>query len=106
MYNNPSFRPPFPRRMLQPDIELLMEQCWSQKPQNRPNIQEILRVLGKHTKQGKNRSYVDTIMRRLEKYAGDLEDQAAERTESLVEEKMRSEELLRNILPRLDEVFR
>lgn len=43
---------------------------------------------------------VDTLIKRLEEYASNLEDVVEERTLELIEEKKKSEMLLYQILPR------
>lgn len=50
---------------------------------------------------GKEETLMDTLLHRMEQYASNLEEIVEERTQQLIIEKKKSEELLYQILPRL-----
>ncbi|XP_055329521.1 atrial natriuretic peptide receptor 1-like isoform X2 [Paramacrobiotus metropolitanus] len=96
---SPPIRPPVPRAACSADLFVLMENCWSEFPVNRPTFQKIkdtVRRLSGYA--GGN--LVDHLLKRMEKYASDLEEQVAYKTQQFMEEKLRSEELLSQMLPK------
>lgn len=95
----PPFRPLIPKNIFPIELTTLMKTCWDSTPKSRPPAHEVCRSLIRISKQKKGRSYVETVLRRMETYAADLEFQVAERTRLFLEEKCRSEDLLRSVLP-------
>ncbi|CAL1542361.1 unnamed protein product, partial [Lymnaea stagnalis] len=96
--------PPFrPAVTAPPDLiplETLMKQCWDENPQRRPSLNRISRVLhGLMIKINKSGSLLDNLLQRLEKYSSNLEKIVDEKVDELKQEKQKSEELLRQMLP-------
>ena len=76
-----------------------MERCWEELPLERPTFQKIKDRLRKVVGQiGKN--IVDMLLKRMEQYALDLEQRVAMQTQQYMDEKERSEQLLRQLLPK------
>ncbi|ESO05547.1 hypothetical protein HELRODRAFT_77371 [Helobdella robusta] len=81
-----------------PAILNLVTQCWDEDPNVRPSFDVIEKTVKKfHT--GKNDSIVDSMLKKLEKYANNLEMIVEQRTEELVEEKRKTDLLLNSMLP-------
>ncbi|XP_077992088.1 atrial natriuretic peptide receptor 2-like [Glandiceps talaboti] len=81
-----------------PKMMSLMERCWEEKPEDRPDfytVRQRLRGLNK----GKKRGLMDNMVLMLEKYTENLEGIVAERTSQLVEEKRKTDQLLFRMLP-------
>ncbi|XP_055329526.1 atrial natriuretic peptide receptor 1-like [Paramacrobiotus metropolitanus] len=95
----PPIRPPVPRAACSPDLFSLMENCWSEFPVSRPTFQKIAETVRKISGFAGN-NLVDHLLKRMEKYALDLEEQVAYKTQQFMEEKLRSEELLGQMLPK------
>lgn len=77
-----------------------MKDCWAENPDLRPDFHTIRSRL-KHMKDGKNRNIMDQMMEMMVKYAVNLEELVTERTRLLYEEKMKTEDLLHRMLPKL-----
>ena len=99
---NPPFRPAV---SCTPDLiplEDLMKACWDEKPENRPGLYEISstlnRIINSNSKHG---SLVDNLLQRLEKYSTNLEKIVEDKVDELRQEKHKSEELLRQMLPKM-----
>ncbi|XP_074044997.1 retinal guanylyl cyclase 2 [Macrotis lagotis] len=95
--------PPLYRPMVSPDqgppeCIKLMKLCWSENPEDRPNLDDIFSQF-KSINQGKKSSVADSMLRLLEKYSHDLEDLVQARTEELELEKQKTERLLSQMLP-------
>ncbi|GFS10962.1 guanylate cyclase [Elysia marginata] len=77
-----------------------MKQCWDEDPDARPTLYRVAGVLhnimSKYNKAG---SLVDNLLQRLEKYSSNLEKIVDEKVDELRQEKHKSEELLRQMLP-------
>ncbi|KAL5019922.1 hypothetical protein ScPMuIL_002814 [Solemya velum] len=84
----------------EPKVLRLMKICWEESHTKRPSFTEIRRQLrdAKWAISGGN--VVDTMMKRMEQYANNLEGLVEERTLAFLDEKRKSEELLYHILPR------
>ncbi|XP_069132003.1 atrial natriuretic peptide receptor 1-like [Argopecten irradians] len=97
--DEPLFRPIVPKDRGPPVLIDLLERCWAEVPEDRPDFHSITRSLRK-IMGAKHTNFVDMLLQRMEKYATNLEDIVEERTKQLLLEKKRSEELLHQILPR------
>ncbi|GAU87943.1 hypothetical protein RvY_00723-2 [Ramazzottius varieornatus] len=96
---DPPLRPRVPRVSCSNEVYALMENCWSEFPLERPSFGKIKSNLTKIVgKTGDN--IVDHLLKRMEEYASDLEQQVADKTAAFMEEKQRSEILLCQLLPR------
>ncbi|XP_057605430.1 guanylate cyclase D-like [Hippopotamus amphibius kiboko] len=95
--------PPLCRPLVSPDhgppeCIQLMEQCWEEAPEDRPNLDQICSQF-KSINQGKKTSVADSMLRMLEKHSQNLEDLIQERTEELELERQKTERLLSQMLP-------
>nr|XP_020666428.1 atrial natriuretic peptide receptor 1 isoform X1 [Pogona vitticeps] len=97
-----SERPPFrPSANLPPSLEdvvLLMQRCWAEDPQERPDFHHIKGMLQKFNRENSS-NLLDTLLSRMEQYANNLEELVEERTQAYLEEKHKAEALLYQILP-------
>lgn len=75
-----------------------MRDCWSEKPENRPDLRTLRRRL-ECMRQGSKHNIMDNMMAMMEKYANNLEGIVEQRTAQLVEEKKKTEVLLHRMLP-------
>lgn len=75
-----------------------IKECWAENPEARPDFATI-RTRLKRMKDGKHRNIMDQLMDMMVKYADNLEDLVEERTRLLIEEKMKTEDLLHRMLP-------
>ncbi|XP_033751983.1 atrial natriuretic peptide receptor 1-like [Pecten maximus] len=97
--DEPLFRPIIPKDRGPAELIDLLTRCWAEDPDDRPDFHSISRSLRK-IMGTKHSNFVDMLLQRMEKYATNLEDIVEERTQQLLVEKKRSEELLHQILPR------
>ncbi|ESO05549.1 hypothetical protein HELRODRAFT_77434 [Helobdella robusta] len=81
-----------------PAILNLIKQCWAQHPNLRPPF-DVIEKMVKAFHTGKTNSIVDSMLKKLEKYASNLEAIVEQRTEELIEEKKKTDVLLNSILP-------
>lgn len=93
-------RPPAPSDF-EIDGELLdlMEHCWAQSPEQRPNFNDIKRDVRKINSTSTSNNIMDNLLSRMERYANNLESLVEERTEDYLEEKRKCENLLYQLLP-------
>ncbi|XP_055357664.1 atrial natriuretic peptide receptor 1-like [Paramacrobiotus metropolitanus] len=79
----------------------VIEQCWSEDPKNRRDINSIrhdtLRALDM---KGRQRNLLDEIWDRLQAYAETLENEVAARTQAIVAERRKCDNLLQEMLPK------
>lgn len=96
-------------RLFRPHVNLLpretpqylvdtMRDCWSEKPENRPDLRTVRRRL-ECMRQGSKHNIMDNMMAMMEKYANNLEGIVEQRTAQLSEEKKKTEVLLHRMLP-------
>ncbi|CAD5226527.1 unnamed protein product [Bursaphelenchus okinawaensis] len=96
-------------RSVRPEIELaipdvnqgiihLLKDCWSETASQRPKI-ALIRSMLRAMSGGRNANLMDHVFGILEQHALNLEEEVADRTKELVEEKKRSDLLLHRMLP-------
>ncbi|XP_046555088.1 atrial natriuretic peptide receptor 1-like [Haliotis rubra] len=98
---NPPMRPSCEVPNSLTELHELMQSCWAEDPEGRPSFQSIRKDLKKILARfGESGNLLDSLLRRMELYANNLEKLVEEKTHELREEKKKSEELLYQILPR------
>ncbi|XP_018495299.2 atrial natriuretic peptide receptor 1-like [Galendromus occidentalis] len=96
----PPFRPEVSADECPQELLRLMKHCWAENPNDRPQISEIRHKIKKITKGMSSRNFFDNLLQRMEQYANNLESIVEEKTQSLIEEKKRTDELLYQLLPK------
>ena len=96
----PPFRPEVAPDECSKELLDLMHQCWSENPNSRPDFIQIKPKLRKITKGVSSRNFLDNLLARMEQYSSNLEQIVMEKTESLMEEKRKTDELLYQLLPK------
>uniref|UniRef100_A0AAF5HZK7 Guanylate cyclase n=1 Tax=Strongyloides stercoralis TaxID=6248 RepID=A0AAF5HZK7_STRER len=77
---------------------ILIKDCWREKPEDRPKINNVKRiVIAMRDKKKKN--LMDHVFSVLESYAITLRDEVNSRTEEVLEEQRKSDLLLKRMLP-------
>ncbi|CAB1437113.1 unnamed protein product [Pleuronectes platessa] len=76
----------------------LIKRCWSQNITLRPTFEQVRKMLDKMNPH--KVSPVDMMMNLMEKYSKHLEAIVAERTQDLLQEKQRTDQLLYSMLPK------
>lgn len=97
----PIFRPVVHKESCASGILHLMRSCWSEDPDDRPDISQIkaeMRILNRG--QNGEVNIMDNLLSRMEQYATNLESLVEQRTAAFMEEKKKSEELLYQVLPK------
>ncbi|KAJ0037017.1 hypothetical protein NL108_014351, partial [Boleophthalmus pectinirostris] len=94
----PYFRPSTDTRCHSEELTILMEGCWAEDPQERPDFGHIKIYMAKLNKEGST-SILNNLLSRMEQYANNLENLVEERTQAYLEEKRKAENLLYQILP-------
>ncbi|XP_071100737.1 atrial natriuretic peptide receptor 1-like [Haliotis cracherodii] len=95
------FRPEFNVPESLKPVKDLAIRCWSELPHHRPLMANVKRDINEIAVQmGANGSLMDSLLRRMEQYANNLEKLVDEKTLELKEEKKKTEDLLDQILPR------
>lgn len=93
--------------LFRPDVNLFqcpqyivdtMRDCWSEKPENRPDLPSIRSRL-EAMRKGAKHNIIDNMMDMMEMYTNNLEEIVQERTCQLEEEKKKTEVLLHRMLP-------
>ncbi|XP_049524933.1 atrial natriuretic peptide receptor 1 [Dermacentor silvarum] len=100
MGTTPPFRPEVSPDECPADMLRLMRACWAENPSDRPTIAEVRHAVKKITKGLSSKNFFDNLLQRMEQYANNLESLVEEKTQSLLEEKKRTDELLYQLLPR------
>ncbi|XP_061462231.1 atrial natriuretic peptide receptor 1 [Rhineura floridana] len=95
---HPPFRPSVNLPSNLEEVVHLMQRCWAEDPQERPDFHHIKGMLRKFDK-GNSCNLLDTLLSRMEQYANNLEELVEERTQAYLEEKRKAEALLYQILP-------
>ncbi|XP_055350923.1 atrial natriuretic peptide receptor 1-like [Paramacrobiotus metropolitanus] len=99
---NPSevpYRPAVETSTVSAEMVQLMEKCWAEDSRHRPKIGSIKQSLAAISGLKVGENFMELVVRKLRDYAETLEEQVADRTEELLAEKKKSEDLLRNMLP-------
>lgn len=94
----PYFRPTTDTRCHSEELTILMDGCWAEDPQERPDFGHIKIYMAKLNKEGST-SILNNLLSRMEQYANNLENLVEERTQAYLEEKRKAENLLYQILP-------
>ncbi|XP_041377423.1 uncharacterized protein LOC121389840 [Gigantopelta aegis] len=82
---------------IQPRMMSLLENAWNQDPKKRPTFKNLLRELNlMHPVKG---GFVDNLVNMLQNYSTELETLVAEKTRDLIAEKLKTEELVSQLLP-------
>ena len=93
-----SYRPYLPPHLCPAEWKRIIESCWAENAEDRPTFSGIISLL-KQMKIGVSASLVDNIILRLEEYTAVLENRVSEKTKELMNEKVKSEILLYELLP-------
>ena len=72
----------------------------SERPTDRPTFKIITDYLSHLPDFQKGSSYLDYVLQRMEQYSNQLEARVAETTQVLLEEKVKSDNLLGQMMPR------
>ena len=96
-------RPKIPKYLDMSEWAGLAERCWAESPEARPTFQKIMSML-RDLNEGRRINLVENMAARLEAHTRHLEDIVAERSQEVIQEKNRVENLLCELLPR--SVFR
>ncbi|XP_013168989.1 PREDICTED: guanylate cyclase 32E-like [Papilio xuthus] len=93
------FRPPLGGLAARPSVLAVLNACWSERPDRRPELRLVwLRLKDMHA--GMKTNTFDNMLAMMEKYASNLEALVEEKTDQLTQEKRRTDDLLNRILPR------
>ncbi|CAG2105323.1 unnamed protein product, partial [Medioppia subpectinata] len=96
----PPFRPEVAPDECSKELLNLMHECWSESANGRPDFLQIKVKLRRITQGITSRNFLDNLLKRMEQYSQNLERIVTEKTESVIEEKRKTEELLYQLLPR------
>ncbi|XP_052829450.1 atrial natriuretic peptide receptor 1 [Octopus bimaculoides] len=80
-------------------LKNLMEICWAEDPNQRPDFITIKSYLKSHTKEVTG-NIMDNVLKKMDRYTSNLETMVEQRTQALEEEKKKTENLLYQLLPR------
>ncbi|OQV18989.1 Atrial natriuretic peptide receptor 1 [Hypsibius exemplaris] len=94
----PPCRPKVPASACAPSMYELLQHCWEEEPEDRPTFAQLRDTLKKNRTGGK--SIVDHLLERMEEYSNELELEVARKTDQFKAEKARSDNLLKNMLPK------
>uniref|UniRef100_A0AAY4EF39 Guanylate cyclase n=1 Tax=Denticeps clupeoides TaxID=299321 RepID=A0AAY4EF39_9TELE len=94
----PYLRPMLCSQSHSEELGLLMQRCWSEDINERPDFHQIKVLLHKNNR-GYGSNILDNLLSRMEQYANNLEELVEERTQAYHEEKRKAEALLYQILP-------
>ncbi|GFU21411.1 atrial natriuretic peptide receptor 1 [Nephila pilipes] len=100
MGTTPPYRPEIAHDECPLDMLDLIKKCWDENPEARPNFSEIKHKLKKITKGMSSKNFLDNLLSRMEQYANDLESLVEEKTQSLYDEKKKTDELLYQMIPK------
>nr|XP_027204126.1 atrial natriuretic peptide receptor 1-like [Dermatophagoides pteronyssinus] len=96
----PPFRPEVAPDEASKELLTLMQECWDEYPNNRPDFAVIKHKLRRITKGISSKNFLDNLLNRMEQYSQNLERIVEEKTQTVIEEKQKTEELLYQLLPR------
>ncbi|XP_077977104.1 atrial natriuretic peptide receptor 1-like [Glandiceps talaboti] len=92
------FRPEVTLETCPSEMHKLMKECWDENPELRPDFVYIKRVI-RAAYPHRSTNIMDNMVGLLEKYANNLEEIVAERTNQLSQEKKKTDQLLYKMLP-------
>lgn len=98
-YNGEIYRPPIRELNCEDYIKRCMEECWHENPDTRPDFR-LINVKLREMQADLRSNIFDNMIVIMEKYAYNLEGLIQERTNQLVEEKKKTENLLLRMLPK------
>uniref|UniRef100_A0A0K0FVP1 Guanylate cyclase n=1 Tax=Strongyloides venezuelensis TaxID=75913 RepID=A0A0K0FVP1_STRVS len=87
-----------PNIEVNPGFIILIKDCWSESPKNRPPLKQIEKLLKAFNSSGP-KNLMDHVFKMLEEYALTLKDEVNERTKEIVEEQKKIDLLLQKMLP-------
>ena len=93
-------RPMVADNSLEPQMEIIMTQCWSESPAERMEFTTIRSELRRIYKDVGGSNILENLLTGMEKNAQNLEILVEERTQDYLEEKRRCEDLLYELLPK------
>lgn len=96
-------RPYIPNYVLQdidPKLIELLRTCWAETPASRPTLAQVRNSLRRITRGVASKNYLDNLLERLQNYAENLERLVDGKSADILEEKMRTEELLYQLVPK------
>lgn len=82
-----------------PELLALTRECWAENPNERHDFGRIKINMRKITKGQSSKNFLDNLLKRLEQYSNSLEAIVSEKTQTIVEEKEKAEELIHQMLP-------
>ncbi|XP_055358012.1 atrial natriuretic peptide receptor 1-like [Paramacrobiotus metropolitanus] len=99
-----AFRPTLTEEHADSTLVELAHRCWTQSPADRPSILQVkvmMKDLGKHLGFGEKGSILDTLLDQMEELMTNLQQIIEERSQTLLEQKTQSDELLGDIIPKV-----
>ena len=96
----PPFRPEIAPDEAPAELIDLVHACWLEDPNLRPDFSVIKPRLRRITKGVTSKNFLDNLLNRMEQYANNLEKIVEEKTEQMLEEKLKTEEILFSLLPK------
>lgn len=97
--NGQGLRPSLENAKCENDVTILMNKCWSEDPADRPNFTNIKNRLKTMSKDCDG-NFINNLLQRMEQYANNLEVLVEQRTRDYMEEKLKCENLLYQLLPK------
>ncbi|XP_055956659.1 atrial natriuretic peptide receptor 2 [Patella vulgata] len=95
---NTSLKDPDDNTGIPVHIIALMESCWAEESDNRPEVGDIKKTIIRFNN-GRKANIVDNMIVLLERYANNLEEIVDQRTSELIQERRKSDMLLKRMLP-------
>lgn len=96
----PPYRPEVAPDECSKELLDLMQVCWAENANDRPDFLQIKMKLRKVTQGISSKNFLDNLLNRMEQYSQNLERIVEEKTQNVIEEKQKTEELLYQLLPR------
>ncbi|XP_078664612.1 atrial natriuretic peptide receptor 1-like [Branchiostoma floridae x Branchiostoma belcheri] len=96
----PPYRPTVSDVVCPQNLRSLMEKCWSEDPEERPDFHSLRGMVKKLSPASQSENILDNLLSRMEQYANNLESLVEERTGQYMDEKRKAEDLLHQLLPR------
>lgn len=96
----PAFRPTIKAEDVPRGLMKIINLCWAEDPATRPDFNKLKPAIKKISSGITSSNFLDNLLKRMEQYSENLEKIVEEKTQSIIDEKMKAEELLYQILPR------